>query len=71
VSPWTATGRIQNSEFAEGWNNWDALELMQQIGVGPGPGEPKVQDAQNYCFGTVTAGRDPDQLFFAAQPRSR
>ncbi len=38
-------GRIQSGKFAEGWNNWDALGLMQQIGVVPRPGEAKVRAA--------------------------
>jgi hypothetical protein len=24
--------RLKNGKFVEGWNNWDALGLMQQLG---------------------------------------
>jgi len=28
-------GRLENGKFVESWNNWDALGLMQQLGVLP------------------------------------
>jgi steroid delta-isomerase-like uncharacterized protein len=28
-------GRIRNGKFVESWSNWDALGLMQQLGVVP------------------------------------
>ncbi len=37
--PITITGlamhRIENSQIKEGWNNWDALGLLQQVGAIP------------------------------------
>jgi len=32
-------GRFVNDKFAEGWINYDALGMMQQLGVVPAPGQ--------------------------------
>jgi len=34
-------GRIRDGKFVESWNNWDALGLMQQLGVISVPGQMK------------------------------
>jgi len=34
--------RLANGKFVEGWVNWDALGLMQQLGVVPELGKAKV-----------------------------
>lgn len=28
-------GRVENGKFVESWSNWDALGLLQQLGVAP------------------------------------
>jgi steroid delta-isomerase-like uncharacterized protein len=37
-----STARIANGKMAEGWVNWDALGLMQQLGVVPELGKTKA-----------------------------
>jgi steroid delta-isomerase-like uncharacterized protein len=38
--------RLANGKFAEGWVNWDALGLMQQLGVVPELGKAKAVAAK-------------------------
>jgi len=37
----TVTGmsmaRVRDGQMVEGWNNWDTMALMQQIGAPPAP----------------------------------
>jgi steroid delta-isomerase-like uncharacterized protein len=37
--------RFTNGKMVEGWVNWDALGLMQQLGVAPAVGKAKVAAA--------------------------
>jgi steroid delta-isomerase-like uncharacterized protein len=47
--PFTISGvsiaRLANGKIAEGWVNWDALGLMQQLGVVPDLGKAKATGA--------------------------
>jgi len=38
--------RIANGKLAEGWINWDALGLMQQLGVVPETAKSKAAAAK-------------------------
>lgn len=38
-------GRFVGGKLVEGWNNWDQLSLMQQIGAAPAPGAAAVVSA--------------------------
>ena len=40
-----STARFENGKMAEGWVNWDALGLMQQLGVVPELGKAKATAA--------------------------
>jgi predicted ester cyclase len=33
-------GRVVNGKIVESWSNFDALGMMQQLGVVPAPGQP-------------------------------
>jgi len=37
--------RFADGKMVEGWVNWDALGLMQQLGVAPELGKPKATAA--------------------------
>jgi steroid delta-isomerase-like uncharacterized protein len=41
----TTTARFANGKMVEGWVNWDALSLMQQLGAVPELGKAKTQAA--------------------------
>ena len=34
----TAIHRVENGKVVEGWNNWDGLGMLMQLGVVPAPG---------------------------------
>ena len=41
----TTTARVRQGKFAESWSNWDALGLMQQLGVVPAVDQAKGRAA--------------------------
>jgi steroid delta-isomerase-like uncharacterized protein len=41
----TTIARVRDGKFVESWSNWDALGLMQQLGIVPALGQAKERAA--------------------------